>query len=168
MYKNDYELIYLYRTSRSDDALALIIQKYRPLIFKNIHKFYIKQKDHDDFYQESILVLLECINNFDESRNKTFTKYFELVLFRRFIQLKNKTPKYILFEKPELFEGSFTEEIIIIKEDNIYLAPFEKEVYHRYFKQHQTIDYIAESLNKSNKSIKNAIYRIKVKIKDEI
>jgi RNA polymerase sporulation-specific sigma factor len=165
MYKNDYELIYLYRTTKSEAIIDIIFQKYKPLIWKNIHKFYIPIKDQDDFFQEALMTLLECVQRFDESMNKTFTKYFELILYRKFISLKDKSAKYVLIEKVELFQESYTPVHQTVDIGNVYLSPLETEIKRMYFDERLTMESIAKSLNKEVKSIKNAIYRIKVKLK---
>ena len=165
MYKNDYELIYLYRTTKSEAIIDIIFQKYKPLIWKNIHKFYIPMKDQDDFFQEALMTLLECIQRFDETMNKTFTKYFELILYRKFISLKDKSAKYILTEKVELLQETYTPITDTIDTSNIYLSPLEDAIKRMYFDERLTMESIARNLNKDIKSIKNAIYRIKVKIK---
>lgn len=161
---NDYELIYLYKESMNEAILEKIIEKYRPLIWKNIYKFYVKTQDYDDFYQEAIISLYTCIQKFDETSNKTFTKYFELVLTRRFVQLKDKTAKYVLFPQPELIEDSYTPNF-----DNFHekpeLAPLENKIYEMYFEKKMITKSIADELQISEKSVKNAIYRIKCKMK---
>src|SRR5690606_40887599 len=77
---NDFELIYLYKQNREETVLQEIIDKYRPLIYKNIYKFYVKQQDIEDFYQEGVLALLQTIEVFNEDVGKTFTKFYELIL----------------------------------------------------------------------------------------
>jgi len=165
MYKNDYELIYLYRSTKSESVISLIFQKYKPLIWKNIHKFYIPSKDQDDFFQEALMTLLDCVNKFDESKNKTFTKYFELVLYRKFITLKDKSAKYVLIEKPELIKESYVPSYTHIAVDDLHLSVLETTIYKMYFEDRLTIDSIATKLTKDKKSIKNTVYRIKVKLK---
>ncbi|CDR31382.1 RNA polymerase factor sigma-70 [Acholeplasma oculi] len=166
MIKNDYELIYLYQTTKDEHILNIIIEKYRPLIWKNIYRFYVEPKDRDDFYQEACLLMLDALEVFDLSRNKTFTKYYELILFRRFIHLKDKSPKYILYDKAELIESSYTPSFDAIDklEEGFHLTAFEKDVFKLFFTDKMTQDNIAKTLDKDIKSIKNAIYRIKVKI----
>src|SRR5690554_6557116 len=165
MYKNDFELIYLYRQNKSETVMALIIKKYTPLIWKNIYKFYIPIKDQDDFFQEALMTLYTCVMTFDELKNKTFTKYFELVLFRRFIALKDQSAKYVLIEKPELLKESYIPVYDHVDIEGLHLSKLEKDIYEMYFNDKLTIDSIAKTLNKDKKSIKNAIYRIKVKLK---
>ncbi len=164
---NDYELIYLYKETQSEEALKKLIIKYKPLIMKNIYRFYIEPQDYDDFYQESIITLVDCLNRFDTSYNKTFTKYYELILYRRFIALKNKTPKYILAPKPELFFKEY-EPNVDIEFNFEVLSSFEKEVWDLYYNELKTMDSIAEIMEVDLKSIKNAIYRIRCKLKEQL
>lgn len=162
---NDYELIYLYKEDRSDEVLERIIDKYRPLIWKYIYKFYVDSKDQEDFYQEALLALIVSIDSFDEKHNKTFTKFFELVLFRRFITLKDKAPKYVLFPKSEIIQDSYTPDFDRL-EENVHLAPFEKEVCRLHYDERLTIETISKMLEKDKKSVRNAIHRIKVKLRE--
>lgn len=161
---NDYELIYLYKESMNEAIFERIIEKYRPLIWKNIYKFYVKPQDQEDFYQEAIILLYQALNRFDEEANKTFTRYFELILIRRFVQLKDKTAKYVLFPNSELIEGTYTPDFDILHEE-IKLAPLEEKIYKMYFIDKMITKSIAEELQISEKSVKNAIYRIKCKLK---
>jgi len=162
--KNDYELIYLYKNTQDDDIFQIMIQKYSPLIWKNIHQMYIEPKDYDDFYQEGIILLHQAMLTFDDTKNKTFTRYFELILVRRFVYLKNKTKSLILYPKPELFESVYEENFDSIQEPE-NLAPLEKKIYDNYFLEKKIVTTIAAELKISEKSVKNAIYRIKKKMK---
>lgn len=165
--KNDYELIYLYKETNNEEALIKLINKYKPLIWKNIYKFYVPLSDQSDFYQEALITLVHALNTFDPIYNKTFTRYFELILYRRFIALKKASPKYILAPKPELL---FREEppSLFIFFDLKSLSDFEKKVWDLYYNERKIIKSIAEILNTNEKSIKNAIYRIKCKLKEQL
>ncbi|MBN3490897.1 sigma-70 family RNA polymerase sigma factor [Acholeplasma equirhinis] len=143
-----------------------IIDKYRPLIYKNIYKFYVKTQDQEDFYQEAILLLLHAIEVFKPEVGKTFTKFYEMILFRRFIILKDKTPKYVLIDQVELIEDTYMPEFDNLAED-IEFGAFEKEVYKLKYIEHLTDETIAENLAKDLKSVRNAIHRIKIKVKEQ-
>ncbi|VEU82924.1 sigma-70 family RNA polymerase sigma factor [Acholeplasma hippikon] len=161
---NDYELIYLYKESMNEAIFERIIEKYRPLIWKNIYKFFVKTQDQDDFYQEAVILLYQALQKFDENQNKTFTKYYELLLTRRFVQLKDKTAKYVLFPNSELIEETYTPDFDNFNEAP-ELAPLEEKIYQMYFVDKMITKSIAEQLQISEKSVKNAIYRIKCKMK---
>ena len=100
------------------------------------------------------MTLLDCVYSFDESRNKTFTKYFELVLYRKFITLKDKSSKYLLIEKPELIQESYTPVYNHINIDDLNFSELEKEIYNMYFELHLTIDSIAHKLGKEKRVLK--------------
>lgn len=162
---NDYELVYLVRNEQCEAALNKLIEKYKLMAYKFIHQFYVKETDYDDYVQEAAIMIYKAINLFLENYNKTFTRYYELILRRRILYLKSKEPKYEL-----------SETVSIIRDENTYyeyqelegLANFEQNIYKRYFVLNQKISFIAESENKSAKQIYNAIYRIKTKYKNNM
>ena len=89
---NDYELLYLIR-EKSDEALEIMYRKYTPLIRKRILDFRI-QVNHEDFFQEGLLALDIAIRRYIDLYDKTFNKYFDLILQRRFIQILRKQEKH--------------------------------------------------------------------------
>ena len=90
MYKyNDYELLYLIY-EMDDTALDIMFRKYIPLIKARIKAFRIKPSNREDFLQEGLLVLNKAIQRFNPDSEKTFTKYFDMILQRRFIQILRK------------------------------------------------------------------------------
>lgn len=165
---NDYELVFLIKTQRDSIAFDFLFQKYKKLIWKYIHLLDIDQKEQDDFFQEGILMLYKAVQSFDESKNKTFTRYFELILKRQFYQLIYKLPKYLLYEDSN-FMTCFA---YFEKEDDFDLlstcSTFEKEIYQLYFIEKQAVKKIAENLTCSSKKIYNTIFRIKEKYKNVI
>ena len=101
---NDYELLYLIR-EKSDEALEIMYRKYTPLIRKRILDFRI-QVNHEDFFQEGLLALDIAIRRYIDLYDKTFNKYFDLILQRRFIQILRKQEKHYYnvynLESPEM------------------------------------------------------------------
>lgn len=90
MYKyNDYELLYLIQ-EMDDEALDIMLKKYIPLIKARIKAFRIKKSSQEDFLQEGLLVLNKAIQRFNPDSKKTFTRYFDMILQRRFIQILRK------------------------------------------------------------------------------
>lgn len=155
---NDYELIYMYRCCNSEQALNILIHKYKPLMYKTIYRYGTKTNDYDDYLQEATITLYKALVTYKEHFNKTFTRYYELLLRRRIIYLRYKTPKYELHENFEVYADYIEEEIYIGK-----LTNSEEEVFERYFIQNQNIDFISKSVGKSKKQIYNTIYRIREK-----
>lgn len=164
MLLNDYELIYIIKTHQDEKALELMINKYRNLIWKMIHLFNVEQKDQDDFYQEAIILLVDTVYSFNEQRNKTFTRYFELVLKRRFIRLKQQLPGWKLYEKVELIEDRMQpyESVLMEIPD---LTEQEAIIFEYYFVKHYTTKAIVRETNLSTKQVYNSLYRLKQRLK---
>ena len=159
---NDYELIYLIHTELDDIALNYIFKKYRRLIWKYVHMLNIDEKEHDDFHQEGMLMLNQAIKTFNPDRNKTFTRYFELILKRHLFRQYQKIPDYVLYDHTDFCKG-----IVYIEEEAIPLmgSSFEQEVYQAHFIQFESIESLSNRLRCSKKQIYNAIYRIREKMK---
>ncbi|HHT55682.1 MAG TPA: sigma-70 family RNA polymerase sigma factor [Acholeplasma sp.] len=162
---NDYELIYLIQSEQCEVALNILIRKYRLLALKYIHQFQLRETDREDYLQEAAIILYKAVNLFIENYNKTFTRYYELLLRRRFIYLKKNEPQYVLNEGASYAK----EDRPFYKHQKLDgLASFEQVVYKRYFVLNQKISFIAKSESKSAKQIYNAIYRIKSKYKNNM
>lgn len=128
---NDYELLYLIR-EKSDEALEIMYRKYTPLIRKRILDFRI-QVNHEDFFQEGLLALDIAIRRYIDLYDKTFNKYFDLILQRRFIQILRKQEKHYYnvynLESPEmLYEETEQYDYTPVDLPLGSLSEFEKEV----------------------------------------
>lgn len=160
---NDYELIYLFQTYQDDQAFEFLVLKYRRFIWKIIHTLYLQDKETDDFYQESILMLYKAAQTFREQYQKSFTKYFELILRRQLYYLKKKIPNVLLSEE------SFFKDIQsprVIEEEHITLEhPMEQKILEMYFEKRFSVKKISHEENLSSKQVYNLIYRVKKKIK---
>lgn len=157
---NDYELIYMYRCLNCEHALKILMNKYKPLMYKIISRYGTSKLDFEDYLQESMITLHKALLTFKECFNKTFTRYYELLLRRRIIYLQYKKPKYELHENFEVYADYNKQEFYIGE-----LTSDEEEVFSRYFVGNQNIKFIAESTGKTSKQIYNTIYRIREKYK---
>lgn len=160
---NDYELIYLIHSEHDDIALEYIYKKYKRFIWKQVHLLNISKREHDDFHQEGLCMLQKAILTFDSHRNKTFTRYFELILKRHFYQLKKKIPDYDIFEKPDFCHGAvYIEESI---DTPNFTSQLEKNVFNAYFLEERPIKQISKDFGYGHKMIYNTIFRIREKYK---
>lgn len=162
--KNDYELLYLIQGENDQIALNYMFNKYEGFIWKQIHLLHVNQSEHEDFMQEGRMMFIKAINTFHERFNKTFTRYFELILKRHFYRLNKKVPKYVFDEYViNTYQYGYIEEDY---DDFLTLcSSFEQRVFRYYFLENKTVKYI-ESVEKcSVKQIYNAIYRLKEKYK---
>src|SRR5690554_2430650 len=154
---NDYELIHLIQSEQCEAALQTLIQKYKLLANRFMYQFQVKETDYDDYLQEAAIMLYKAATLFIENYNKTFTRYYELLLRRRILYLKKNEPQYILNEG-----ASYSKEDKPYYEHSVIdgLASFEEVIYKKYFVLNQKISFIAKSESISAKQIYNAIYRI--------
>lgn len=160
---NDYELLYLIHQEKDEIACNYMFKKYHRLIWKNVHIMNIKTYDHDDFYQEGLLMLDKAIKTFSEDKNKSFTRYFELILKRHFYYLKRTLPLYLLCEDTSFVKGAtYIEEELDL---SFLSSVMEKDIMIAYFDQGMKIKDIEQSLPYTKKQIYNTIYRIKEKYK---
>lgn len=158
---NDYELIYMYRCLNCEHALNILMHKYKPLMYKIINRYGTSKLDFEDHLQEAMITLHKALVTYKEGFNKTFTRYYELLLRRRIIYLQYKKPKYELHENFEVYSDYEKEEFYIGD-----LTKDEEEVFDRYFVSNQNVKFISESTGKTRKQIYNTIYRIREKYKD--
>ena len=180
---NDYELLYLIYEG-DEEALGIIFKKYDPLIKKKLYDFKISNSLYDDFYQEGLIVLYLAVKTYNPLLNKTFTRYFELLLSRRIMTLlrdmKKEHEKVVVIESDILKDSSnsfnYSDKMISdnanhdvwLKDNNIPSSIFtlsEKDVLAlRYFKG-KTSKEIADELNIDIKKVYNALYQAKKKIR---
>ena len=163
---NDYELLYMVK-QQATVALNILLKKYERFIYKKVYTFFFD--DDGDYFQEGVLCLYKAIETFDDRYNKTFMRYFEVILNRHFINIYHKNKRY--YEMIEscknafLIEESLTEvEVERIKPT--FKSEIEQQIYHLYYVNNKKVKEIALELKLSAKQIYNAIYRIKHKLLD--
>ena len=160
---NDYELVYLIQYENDEHALDFMFKKYHKFIWKNVHLLDLEKKEEEDFFQEGMLMLHKAVMTFNPSKNKSFTRYFELILKRQYYTLRRTLPAYYLFDHTDYCKGA-----CYIEEEPITLdlkSELEQIVYEQYFLQSVPIATIAETSPYNKKQIYNTIYRIKEKYK---
>lgn len=160
---NDYELLYL-MNEFDDEAERILYDKYSNLIKMRIYKFKIKDRYRDDFLQEGLFMLFKATQTYNQFSNKTFNKYFDLILQRRFTRLISQEKQY--FYNVDLQENeivladpnSFSYDEI----ENIAYSSFEEKVLELRKRNYRPKE-IAKKLECDIKSIYNCICRIKNK-----
>lgn len=167
---NDYELLYLIY-EKDDLALEIMYHKYIPLIKSRISAFKIKPWNYEDFFQEGLLVLNKAIQTYRPDINKTFTKYFDLILQRRFIQILRKESHHFyqvdlvgageyLMENTPVRYSEYADDIL----NQCYFSEFESQVL-AYVKEGLKSREIAKIMECNVKKVYDATDRIKKKIK---
>ena len=168
---NDYEIIDLIKQG-NEDALALMVNKYERFMAKKIHKFNLAYH-FDDLKQECIIILYNSVMMFDESFNKTFTRFFELNMERHMMGTIHKFKRHA--EAKYFYEDAIAENVHAVRESSVYyhlhveeikkiLTPLEYKVYTLRELKNYAIRTITELTSESEKRVYNALHRAKAKI----
>ena len=172
-----------------------IMEKYKHLVKKKAKALYILGGDNDDLIQEGMIGLFKAIRDFDCEQNYSFYAFAEICIARQMYSAMKAAGRqkhaplntYISFhtmiggeEEGELMDvlkslDKTPEELVIGREDLEQLAEvieqrlslMEKEVLDLYI---SGLSYkeIAKILGKSEKSIDNALQRMKGKLADTL
>ena len=163
---NDYELIYLSRFG-DEDVIDIIIKKYEPLVHKMISNFNVDRLNKDDYLQEGRLIINKAISSYNEESKMTFTRYIEMLLYHRFIDLirKKNRDNYELMEIDKLeylYDESLPDnklnEEVSINYDS--LSNLEKEIYYYKYILKLSSKEISVKLNMPIKRVYSATERI--------
>ena len=189
----DEELVELSVTG-DKGATEYILDKYKNFVKAVVRMYFLVGADRDDVVQEGMIGLFKAIRDFDETKQTSFKSFAEMCVKRQVLTaIKNATRQkhmplnsYISLSKPsyddensdetlldtltgldsidpeELFIGKENIEILGVKiEEN--LSKLEKEVLAMYIRG-VSYQEIARIMNRSPKSIDNAIQRVKKKL----
>lgn len=168
---NDYELLYLIEEG-NDSAKEIMIEKYQNLIRSKIYRFNIHKDQMEDFFQEGCLVLLEAIHKYDSGFGKSFTRFFELLLVRKFLTILKKHNKPLSILSEEIV-NSFQieeEEAVYITKSHVDMAEkvltkVEFDIFTEHYIYEHKIAQICKHLKLKEKKVYNALYRIKIKLR---
>lgn len=177
----------------NDTALEYLINKYRNLVKIIARAYFMIGADKEDIIQEGMIGLYKAIKDYNQNFQAKFYTFAKICITRqvmtaiksanrkkhqplntylslnRFMYEENDQVPFIeSIENGNIFNP---EEIIINKENIAYieksienvLSEFEKSVLYIYLKG-KSYSHIAKILNKDEKSIDNAIQRIRKKI----
>jgi RNA polymerase sporulation-specific sigma factor len=175
------------------DALEYLLNKYKNFVRAKARSYFLIGADREDIVQEGMIGLYKAIRDFRQTRLTTFRAFAELCITRQIITaIKTATRQkhkplnsYVSLNKPMFDEESDRtlidivasgkisnpEEIIIGREDfsiieskmGKMLSPLEMQVLRKYIEGKSYFE-VAEDLNRSVKSVDNALQRVKNKL----
>jgi len=175
------------RMREGDEEVAqYLLDKYKYLVRKKARAMYLVGGETDDLIQEGMLGLFKAVRDYREERDTSFSTFARLCIDRQLynaIQSSNRQKHRPLNSYVSLSDEEFQMELrqlseqnpeaIIIDQENAAgmeqrikdsLSSFENEVLKMYLEGADYI-HIAEQLEKSPKSIDNALQRIRSKVK---
>lgn len=189
---NDEKLILLIKQNNTD-ALEYLINKYKNVVKIICRAYFIIGADKEDVMQEGMIGLYKAIRDFNLNSKASFSTFAKLCIERHLMSaiksanrkkhqplntylslnniIKQENTQTTFIENLEQSNIFNPEEILINKENiqniqNIIskiLSKFEKKVLYFYLNG-KSYSYIANSLKKDEKSIDNAIQRIRKKL----
>lgn len=175
------------------DALEYLLNKYKNFVRAKARSYFLIGADREDIVQEGMIGLYKAVRDFRSSKLTSFRAFAELCITRQIITaIKTATRQkhrplnsYVSLNKPAYDEESDRmlidvissskvsnpEDIIIGREDysNIeskmgkLLSPLEMQVLKKYIEGKSYFE-VADELNRSVKSVDNALQRVKNKL----
>lgn len=181
---SDEELILRFKNGESE-ILDYLMEKYKDMVRKKARAMFLIGGDNDDLIQEGMIGLFKAIRDYRPEKESSFYHFAELCISRQMytaIEASNRKKhaplnSYVSLSEPEsggigeLLETS--PEQMMIDRENVAqikerieksLSDMEKEVL-AYYMQGMNYVQIAEIMERSPKSIDNALQRIKNKLK---
>lgn len=162
-----------------------LMEKYKEMVRKKARALFLVGGDTDDLIQEGMIGLFKAVRDYKPDRNASFQTFASLCVDRQIykaIQNSNRKKNQPLnfyvslsTEDDEQTRGLWTEDpesIVIgqekadLLEENLssYLSRMEQEVLALYLAGYGYVQ-ISEKMNKSPKSIDNALQRIRTKVR---
>ncbi len=174
-------------------AEAELLDKYKPFVKAKSRAYFLIGADSEDIIQEGMIGLYKAIRDYDKQKNASFRSFAELCVNRQMItaikaatrQKHQPLNTYISLNKP-VFEGESEETYLDLLQEGALLNPealligqenkmflehqmvktlsrFESHVLTLYLQGRSYFE-IAHMLKKSEKSIDNALQRVKKKL----
>ena len=177
-----------------EEAFAYILEKYKNLVRMKTKELFVQGGDRDDLIQEGMIGLYKAVMNYDETKEASFLTFASLCVSRHMINVvkasmcKKHEPlnTSVSFDRTVISkfgeEEYYTDTVAIsgvkspedrfIDKESVAsmrecisdnLSKYEKQVFDLHLMGH-TYTQIASLLNKSPKSVDNALSRIKSKM----
>jgi len=169
----DEELALLCRTC--SEAYSVLISRYMRFIWKKSAIYSNDHQDAEDLTQEGLLALLKATEAFDSSYGVKFSAYCEVCIVNRIKTAAYKNSKVMdkCFEHASEKEDTVTPEKICIQKEFVsefyskissFLTKMELDVFSLYLND-LSYSEISEKLGIPFKSVDNAVFRVKRKLR---
>jgi len=161
----------------NESAFSKLVSLYQPLLLDKSLRFSCgDESKKEDAYQEACLALHRAALTYDETKEATFGLYARVCVvnaLRSQYRREATAPDTVPLDEELLLADSFDEleeqenfERLLAR-INAELSVYERKVFALYIDD-VSVSEIAEMLGKDEKSIRNAITRIKVKLREKL
>ena len=161
-----------------ENAFEALLEAYEPLIDTMSRSFANTAEDsesHEDLRQEACIALYKAVQTYDVTQNEiSFGLYAKLCVRNRLVsytrKLRRREPFLPLEERikaqEDVTQGVVAEEAYmeLYRRIEAVLSPYENHVWWLYLSG-QTTGAIAAQLGKDERSVQNAVYRIRKKLR---
>ena len=162
----------------NENAFEALLEAYEPLIDAMSRSFANTAEDsesHEDLRQEACIALYKAVQTYDVTQNEiSFGLYAKLCVRNRLVsytrKLRRREPILPLEERikaqEDVTQGVVAEEAYmeLYRRIEAVLSPYENHVWWLYLSG-QTTGAIAAQLGKDERSVQNAVYRIRKKLR---
>lgn len=187
---SDEELVRLIRSGHTE-GMDFLLEKYKPLVRKKTNAMYLIGGETEDLIQEGMIGLFKAIRDYREDADTSFSHFARLCVSRQLysaLEASNRDKhkplnSYVSLSEPEGGVGEELQEVWLgrakspeqqVIERELWadfkkrltgnLSKMENQVLILYLKGYNYIQ-IAKLLDKSEKSIDNALQRIRQKVR---
>lgn len=167
----------------SERAFIELTEKYNTLLISMSRKHFDMCPDtgasYDDFLQEAKLAFYKAIHTYNvENQSVTFGAYARVCVRNKLISCvrkMNSKKRRKQEGKTTSDEGMSLQDAVVLKElrervislSESFLSPYEKEIFSLYLMGYKGKE-LATRLGKDVRSVNNALYRIKAKLKGTV
>lgn len=177
----------------NEEAERLLYERYKQAVRSRAHTYFLIGADHEDLVQEGMIGLYKAVLEYDPNKAASFKSFADLCITRQILTaIKRATRKkhgplntYVSLNQPKFEQGSdqtlfdTMQNLRVVDPEEQLIGREEYESILRYMKENlssmeQTVlglylnglsyQQIAARLNRSSKSIDNAIQRVKRKL----
>ena len=173
------EVLNLIEAAKAGDERAFdeLVDKYNPLIMSLVFKYLpqgASKADFEDFRQEALIVFCNAVMRYDTTQQSVeFGLYAKICMEHILVSQLRKLKKLIPVEPIEETLPYNDPGISFVEKENVReiwkiinetLSAFEKQVWDMYLSG-ESCESIAATLGKDEKSISNALFRIRKKLR---
>jgi len=155
-------------------------EQYSRLVTRYVRRYFLVGGEFDDLYQEGMIALLRAIRKYDPGRSDNFEAYASSCIRNRLIDVvrrdmleNDRATQTLKGLQDSFYDRVFDPESKVIGAESVVelkqvildlLSAFEASVLDLYLEGY-TVKEISDILGKNNKSVDNAVVRIRNKLK---
>ncbi len=156
-------------------AYSELISRFLPTVRRLARVYALNPSDQDDLFSEGLLGLMNSVKTYDKEKKASFATYASVCISNRMINAIKKSDRILKREEnldDSVVSGGNSPESILIERESIselidglqYLSSLERDVFLLYI-HGESYQKIAKVLNTSQKSVDNALRRVRTKMR---